>query len=248
MKKTLITLLALGSCAMGNLPAVTFDSSSITAGNQSIIIPDGKPSFTVAMTMDRDAIFSYLADGQNKSWNKFIIKVQEGNTYTGVYINGSSDSNGKITTSNLYASWGSQAWGPTKDANNNYIPMLWNGSEPLSDLKWDSIASVGFAYTHQGVSGASWSALAITMLDANGEVVFESYSKAPGLGVSSIDGGTISFIDAVATTYYMQSQSDEQTLKAYSMLAAKTAPIPEPATATLSLLALCGLAARRRRK
>lgn len=244
--------MALSCVAMGDTTLTLDDAIFTSEYNNSITLPNDNnagtydATFTIAMTMDRDALYALLGEGQTPQWGHFFVKAKFGNnrtSSTGVVLNGSS-SNNKLTVSNLYANWGNDnAWNP-----NGGSDVRWDGGQDLSDLEWDKITHVGFAYTHKAQQ-QSYSAWTMVFLDKEGNDIFSSYVAAPGLGSASINNnGIIEFSDSVVGSYYFDGIYEENDIKALTKLAATAAPLPEPTTATLSLLALAGLAARRRRK
>ena len=239
MKKTLITLLAAASCAMG----VTLEDADFVMGGNTGYDTLGN-NFTVALTLDVTELQTLLEKGQPAAWGTDIVSYVCNGTQTGVTVNGGSNG-GNINTSGLYARWG---------GTTNWNNVTWQGADNLSDLNgdaegtgWDNIASAGLVYSFGAASGTS---VAFTLIDTNGNAIIDSYVTASGLKSGSAVAAALSFGDAVSSSYYFNNYmgGSEADMKALSNAAAVAAPIPEPATATLSLLALAGLAARRRRK
>lgn len=79
----------------------------------------------------------------------------------------------------------------------------------------------------------------------------EATLAADGLNVHSLRMGATAVTAADGSALTVTSPTADATLSTdnyFPSMTIKTSPIPEPATATLSLLALAGLAARRRRK
>ncbi len=244
MKKTLITLMALASCAMG----VTLeDADSVTGGNLGYDTLGN--NFTVALTLDVAALQTLLEKGQAPAWGTDIVKYICNGTATGVTVNGGSSS-GAINTSGLYARWGD---------NTAWSSVQWQGDTNLSDLNgeaegtgWDNVASAGLVYSFGATSGT---AVSFTLIGTDGSAIVDSYVTASGLKSQSAGAAALTFDDSVATSYYYNeymggSDANMKALAAEAAVATPVAPpvVPEPATATLSLLALAGLAARRRRK
>lgn len=230
MKKTLIALLALGSCAMG----VTLeDADRLGYGGSAFTTTDG--NFTVALTLDVTELRSILEAGQNTSWGTDIVCYDIAGTKTGVTVNGGS-SGGKINTSGLYARWGT---------NTNWNSTCWTGATDLATIAWDTVADAGLVYSFSSTGGTS---VAFSLLDAEGTAIVDTYATASGLKSASATASTISFDDSVIGVYYFNGGVSETDAKALAKSAAvMTGTVPEPTTATLSLLALAGLAARRRR-
>ncbi len=238
MKKTLITLLAAASCAMG----VTLEDADFVMGGNTGYDTLGN-NFTVALTLDVTELQTLLEKGQTPAWGTDIVNYICNGTQTGVTVNGGSNGS-SINTSGLYARWGTTT---------NWNNVTWQGADNLSDLNgdaagtgWDNIASAGLVYSFGATSGTS---VAFTLIDTNGNAIIDSYVTAGGLKSGSAVADALSFGDAVSSSYYFNTYmgGSEADMKVLSNAAAVAAPIPEPATATLSLLALAGLAARRRR-
>ena len=240
MKKTLIALLAASSMAMAVDLA---DADYSQAGNTGY--DTWGNNFTVAITLDAEELSTLLEKGQAPAWGTDIVSYNARGTQTGVTVNGGS-SGGKINTSGLFARWG---------GTTNWNSVQWQGSDNnLSDLNgdaegtgWDNVASAGLVYSFGTTSGT---AVAFTLIDTEGNAIIDSYVTAGGLKTSTAVAAALTFGDSVASSYYFNEYKggNEADMKALAKLAAVAAPIPEPTTATLSLLALAGLAARRRRR
>ena len=256
MKKTLITLLVLGGMAMGAAPDLADANITTNGTTTSYWTEDG--NFTVALTLDVTGLRKYLEQGQTAAWGTNIVGYDVKGTATGVCINGSSGS-GKVNTSGLYARWGNDtAWNPTNGSD-----VQWDGGTNLSDLNgeaegtgWDSVGSVGLVYSFGTTAGT---AVALTILDTEGTALVDSYVTAGGLKSGTATNAVLTLhSEIVAASYFFDDRlayndADYKALAAAAAGAAIPATegwtrvIPEPATATLSLLALAGLAARRRR-
>lgn len=245
MKKTLIALMATSGMAM----AVTLDDATFSqAGNTGYNTQSG--NFTVALTLDVAELRTLLEKNQTiTSWGTDIICYACNGSQTGVTVNGGSQNN-KINTSSLYARWGTDiAWNP-----NGGTDVVWNGSTNLSDLNgnaagtgWDDVAFAGLVYSFGSTSGTT---VSFTLIGKDGNTIVDSIVTAGGLKSSGAGAAALTFDDSVVSSYYFNEYKGASTddMKNLAQLAATTAPIPEPTTATLSLLALAGLAARRRRK
>ena len=235
MKKTLIALLAVSSVAM----ATSLDKAAIKLGNKGYDTQSG--DFTVALKLDVEELEKLLEQGQTPAWGTDIVSYLCNGTWTGVTVNGSSK-NDAITASGLYARWG---------YGTHWNDVQWQGNTNLADLNgdaegtgWDAVASAGLVYSFGKASGT---AVAFTLIGNDGSVLVDSYVFAEDLKSSSAGAAALTFGDSVAASYYFDGYKggSETDMKA---LAGAVASIPEPTTATLSLLALAGLAARRRRK
>ncbi len=210
--------------------------------------------FTVALTLDVTELKKVLEKGQTPTWGTNLVSYNANGTLTGVCTNGGS-SNNQINTSGLFARWG---------GTTNWNSVQWQGNVNLSDLNgdaegtgWDSVASAGLVYSFGSTAGT---AVSFVMYDANGSALVESYVLASGLKSGSATNQVLTLhSDIVAASYFFDERVglDETNYKSLAAAAAGAAVpateswtriIPEPTTATLSLLALCGLAARRRRR
>ena len=241
MKKTLIALMAASSMAM----AVTLEDAAITKAGNTGFDTLGN-NFTVALTLDVTELRTLLEHGQTTAWGTDIVKYNCNGTATGVTVNGSSiHQTNIINTSGLYARWGDGA------AWNN---VQWQGNKNLSDLNgdaagtgWDDVASAGLVYSFSAGSGT---AVAFTLIGHDGSAIVDSYVFAEDLKSSRAGAAALTFGDSVTGSYYFEGYmgGNADAMKALANSVATTASIPEPTTATLSLLALAGLAARRRRK
>lgn len=208
-------------------------------------------NFTVAITLDADELRTLLEKGQTTAWGTNIVNYVCNGTNTGVTVNGGSSS-GKVNTSGLFARWGNDAaWGTTQDASSD---VIWSGSQNLSDLNgdaegtgWDNVAAAGLVYSFGATSGTS---VAFTLIDTEGNAIVSSHVTANTLKSSSAGVAALTFDDSVVSTYYFKEYmgGNADNMKTLAQLAATADPVPEPTTATLSLLALAGLAARRRRR
>lgn len=246
MKKTLITLLAVMSSALG----ITLDNFSYTAGNATTTSEDA--TFTYVLTLNVQDLRSLLEKGQTAAWGTELITYNAAGTTTGIVINGSSNSN-KVITSSLYAKWGTNnAWGNFM----SYSTTAADGtstttSYDLADLNgsaegtgWDEVAGAAITYTFSSSAGTKG---ALTLVREDESIILNHSTTMGGLKTASAVAAEVNFGDMVTGYYYSNNVISEAEAKEASKLAA-IASIPEPATATLSLLALAGLAARRRRK
>lgn len=128
-------------------------------------------------------------------------------------------------------------------------------------------AAVGLA-SNDGVTTVTTGALTLNsgtifiadnyVIDLGNEDLILSDNVAITMNVDSLDNiegvelfkttGNVAGLDKLSVTLVDSTGATMETSASYSNGSVVTAPIPEPTTATLSLLALAGLAARRRRK
>ncbi len=199
------------------------------------------------MTLDVTSLRTYLEKGQAVSWGTNIVSYDVNGTATGVCINGGSSA-GKVNTSGLYARWGT---------NTNWSSTCFSGETDLAALNWDTVGSAGLVYSFGTTAGT---AVALTILDTEGTALVDSYVTAGGLKSGSATNAVLTLHSKMVAAGYFFDDRLEYDATDYKALAAAAAGaaipategwtrvIPEPATATLSLLALAGLAARRRRR
>ena len=244
MKKTLIALMALAGVAGANT-TLSLANADITGSGNASITADADlytADMTVALTLDVQKLRELLESSPESSKGyKIVNMVDTGkeSTYTGVHIQATDSDYG--------------LWGYWKNENLTYGAMD-NAVNAFADLNgtaegtgWDAVAYAGMVYTHSLPSSTNVSSTyaALTLCDAQGNVITSTYAAVDKLGSRDFDGCRFEFGDVVTASYfYGQAVTDETAMKGL----AYTAAIPEPTTATLSLLALAGLAARRRRK
>ena len=231
MKKTLIALLALTPCAMGDITlsdGAEFTTPSYTLNREWT---EGGASVTVLLDVEK---FAALFDTATSSARPVFISMSGADSnIVGIQaheddrITGASGVVAGGTYNNLYSfgsdnadSIASVDWSTAKAAA---LTMALETSS--QGTRWTlSVLKADGTYTDltAGLTNLRWSSMQdITKIDIDTNVITQAYA---------FDG----FISG-DTAYSLNKQ-------------AIAAPIPEPTTATLSLLALAGLAARRRRK
>lgn len=239
MKKTLIALLACSGLAVAT--DLSDYTTLISDPSQGFTIDS--TTFSVAITLDVATLQSYVGLNQSAVKHELVCYAVTNSVMTGVTTNYSSAS-GKIANSGLYYRWGGNyAWGHIT-AESNVITAP-EGVTNLTQIDWDSVAGAGLVYTFSP-SASKGTQAALTLLDSNGEVIYSAYNRSTNLTTASAQLGTLTFADAATTVYYFNSELSADEVKLVAAQAAN--PVPEPATGTLSLLALAGLCARRRRK
>ena len=220
MKKTFITLLALAGIAMGEPYLFDFKGSQITSSSQKSITL-GNPG-----------------------------EIQLDATSTGNLSSGS---------------WETLTWYDIEGHMNEAEVEEWTGISDLSAAAQDYIMSNGsttLTLTYTGLTaGASYDVCVIgggyahtssgqwgTWSCPNEYTTEITSANIPAKAI-----GTIALSDVVAdqngeiVVQFTASAFHKVTLSAATIQFVSAPPVPEPATATLSLLALAGLAARRRR-
>lgn len=123
-----------------------------------------------------------------------------------------------------------------------------NNSEAIS---WDKVTGAALTYVFSGSANETkevrkGTSVFLTLVNADNEVIYAENYNLDGLVSSGNNYKELYFNTEVVTSAYVYNKA-LGTSDATS-LTKTLAVIPEPATATLSLLALAGLCARRRRK
>ena len=266
MKKTLIALMALAGVAMAD-SAWTFDSMDVigtTSTNASITIIDSGliagtqlGAITLTQSMGNAAYYaassySYLPDNldivkslgvsQDKQQSYTLMAYVKFDDVAGekyFFGTGNSHNNGLglgvqdgkvsfLTKTEAH----NTGWNSTISANTWYHLAYAYDSTANSITLFVNGESKGAITLDDNCHGDGWG-------QPEGSLVF---GAASGVQAQAAFAGAIAQLEI----------HDGVAMNAAQVIAAAAAPatpaIPEPATATLSLLALCGLASRRRRK
>lgn len=231
MKKTLITLLALGGLAMGETTlqdGLTFSTSTCT-------LPDGwtEVGASVTMVLDVEA-FAQLFDtatgtarpvfasmvGNDKAI--FGLEAHEDNRITGSY---------GVTAGGTY---------------NNLYSLPNSSGDSIGSITWSNVKAAALTMSYTYANGTSWS---LTVLDNAGNYTNLATPNTTLRNQNATDITSFAVdTDVVTQAYAFDGFFRDDAAFALNQQAIKAALVPEPTTATLSLLALCGLAMRRRRK
>ncbi len=260
MKKTLITFLALAGMAGaditdGQLSYKGWDSKTDNAYGGTIVSSggaDGK-GYLDGITTD-SGISLYTNDGYSAASNNFTLAFKVRN-WTNVTTGKSSlvsiapydtngnwlqtslrtDENGAITLVNTTSSEETKTTVLTLSTDAVNITNL-QGNEWVSIILMGN--EQGLTLNVNGVSGT----VNYTLAETN-TVDFQ-------LAAVKYRGGTTSFAEFDDLAFWNRALNEEEVafLAAGNLANGNTKLVPEPTTATLSLLALAGLAARRRRK
>ena len=246
MKKTLIALFALTSGAMGitldeaTLSFTSTDSVPATyvttagGGSEGSLDIKGNNGFTVAVTLNTNTLKTYLTSDTTQH----MIVGHKGSGGNGDYTTGII-SNGSGT----YAGGLTGSWGDTMAYDNTTVVA------GLADVTWDNVTEAALTYVFNGNNTAGdvlkGTSVCLTLVDANDNILYSQSGNLSGLVSAGNNYKELYFDTAIVTSAYVYNSAigtaDAQALT--QMLI-----VPEPTTATLSLLALAGLAARRRRK
>ena len=237
------------------------DLTALTGDNKdTYTLSSSTAAWTLAVTIDSQAVRSYMEQGvkvysngttdapegsivsgtANSGLQVFDAKV-ENNSRIGIDTNFGS-SNNAISSSGFYGSWnGGGSGAPVGNYNVSSVN--------LAPLDWDNIGSIALtlSYAYGTKDNGIGTNVAIAVYDKDGNLLGSSYGSNTGLRTNS-SLSSIAFSDAVTSAYLYNNLLSEENATAIVQELGKAALIPEPTTATLSLLALAGLAARRRRR
>ena len=230
MKKTIIALLSLSGVAMGT----------------SITLDPNYTSGTVLVTLDVDS-FS-LKNGGNFTGGADAITLFE---FSGTWSNEETGnmgvcSNGSSTGhyTGFYGTWTLPPKG-SGAATSLGLNQLFN-----SNTNWGDIEAIAVAYSFESTSDETTNLYTSVSIRSKSGVETTYASRQNAISWSSdsthfsLNANSLTINDDYVLNYsYSNQVTTGDKLKALSAGA-----VPEPTTATLSLLALAGLAARRRRK
>lgn len=230
MKKTLIALLAAATCAMG----VTLEDAAYVTTDSSIALSPADNSLSAVVTLNVDALKNVMVAGSSLAKYTLIEFQDTDGNDIGLQTNYSSAA-GKIAYSGLYGTW-NQGGAYTLGMNG----AAEGGSGMEAESFWADAVGASAALTYSYNTGTT-AVFTISYADGTSATlggVANTTLKGTGLTVDTV------LLDSnlVSKAWVFDSVLSVDDAKALTMAA-----IPEPATATLSLLALAGLAARRRR-
>ena len=237
MKKTLVALFALGSVAMG----VTLEDA-VATGTGTLTLGSATDAITAVAVVDVAQLQALMA--KDAELTKCTIINFDAGSDIGIQTNYNSydhDGNGEtpavISVSGIYGCWN----------NGGAYGVGMNTGTGFQDASfWTGGVTAAITLTYEYSKGTSGT---FTLLDAEGNVLqsvggnYNTSLRGSGLSYDSI------VFDGIVTDGYVFDQVvTAEEAKALGLAAATAALVPEPTTATLSLLALAGLAMRRRRK
>ncbi len=251
MKKTLTTLLAVAGFASGATLSLNdalytaTDGESITASTSGESAISG--SFSVTMTLNANAMIGVLGDDQADRPTLFYVDV----TGSGMYITLATAL--KNTGFVGMAVEGLNSHPSDGASGESRQPFTSNGSTPATNAfadanaannlnsKLGDITDIALTLSHYDKNSSS---LYVTINFADG-TSSELYGTATGLkwsaGIGSVESVNVNS-SYVESTYLFAGTVDQETAFALNKEA-----IPEPTTASLSLLGLAALMIRRRR-
>ena len=255
MKRTIIALMALVGVASAATTTVTDLTTSVTSDNVTYTAPTttgGEGSFTGAgiwelggrsraqgaltftlnltelgkltdqttlVTVDSSADIGLIWGQYNDEWG--IAGNWQGGLWT---------DSGKSFVS--YSKLKSDAWSVADNATDGFITLTMTVADTQGDQGGMQLYKAGSNtsyYSTNGLGSSSNTAIDAFKFDT-------SLIKNAAVTSGWVDGGTASGLGTNLETTFTSAHGG------------KVALVPEPTTATLSLLALAGLAARRRRK
>ena len=236
MKKTLITLLALaGVASAADFSATLADISSTNKTITTTGIVDGECIAHTVLTLDVAAIKTYLSSPTDSLTNLVSLKINDGSPNVGLSLYGSD-----------FVAHDNTSVGNLTDSLTITEPTGVSTSlEGLGSIFTTDVTDAVLTYSHSAEGG---SIAYLTVMKTDGTLL--NYADKRGNYKATGNNRhveTFTFNDAYvlsADAYVVDSvisAADAFTLN-------KNKLVPEPTTATLSLLALAGLAARRRRK
>ena len=264
MKKTLITLLALSG--MLSMSAYATETTSLKLSDATLTSSNGaemnmdaagmaaNKEFTLTMSINANKLMELLSTSAPTETNTWIAEIDTersgGRTdySTGLAVVYASSSN--ETDASLMAGYyndGNKLVGKNFNVTNgttttSYLSSIvssawgYNSTTKTSDIK-------AAAVTISGTVGSNFS-ICLTMKKSDGSLLEYTGTTSGYSFGNTTDINSVSFNSSVVNSaYYFDSIATTANAKSLN-----AALVPEPTTATLSLLALAGLAARRRRK
>lgn len=250
MKKTLIVLLALGGVAAADSQTFTNLSQSLTLGDVTYDATTGKFTGSGITSADADGksfgIITFAVD-----WNA-AKKITGDSPLVELIFNSSDDTKNsgfalkyvENDTPQVSAWWGdamNTGGSKNNDALTSSVQTI-NGKEyAMLSLHYERI-----------VAGAAGDG-GITVYNSEGVKSLEHWGLgSTGAGFTTVYGIQVNtnLVSAITITPGVANWDEDAVAVAAipTLVQAMTVTVPEPTTATLSLLALAGLAARRRRR
>ena len=239
MKKTLIALMALAGVAFGETP-ITFNTGefnwSLDYTLDSLGYTNGD-AFTLTFKVDSYNYNNGLILTMNSGYHMVGYKVSSDTAYAGLTSNGS-------VASGIYGADGAeiktQSFATPSNQDATTKTITWDSNSGEYVYTW--FTTDVDKNTHQGCQKYIKDATITVSSDGTNSCVTLAIANGPKT-VANLNGVVLNANDIVLGSLVTSASG---TLSVGGGQA--VAIIPEPATATLSLLALAGLAARRRRK
>lgn len=254
MKKTLLTLsllAALGASASEfSLEDATLSQSQ---ADDTLVatstLDSGLSAYTISGQLNVQKLADTLVNGNTTAgaaYTFFSMTGVSGTTQYNVGVaTGYSSSGGKINSIGLHTIT-SQASSTSTDVPTDYRNISPVGSPDMNYLgtvDWSHVLEAALTLVHT-TGGSGHTEIYLTLGYDNGSIVNYAGSDSALHWTGEAAGTILNVNTRVMDSIYVMSgaATQAQALELNAQL------IPEPATATLSLLALAGLAARRRRR
>ncbi len=270
MKKTLLTaLLCLGIAASAHATTTTFTdlkkdtevgSVTYTAPTQNSTIGTiaGSP---ISETAGRESAWQYASSvtltldltvlsGVTSATQLFQFNTNRTGGYSAGLYATLDETDGVVLTfgydGNIWNSYSN-----TKNVKRD-IDDLYTAATVFTDASGHDLVAITIATEPLSKTAGDKVKAGVSLYTDKAADVNDTFMYSSGLGGSSASGVTLSSI-SVNTAYVTAIAITDTNIQGLTAANAATAlmntvAVPEPATATLSLLALAGLAARRRRK
>ncbi len=223
---------------------ITLEDAAKT-GTGNLTLDEATGAITAVAVVDVAKLQPLMA--HNAELAKYTLINFDGTSDIGLQTNyGSYDHDGNSGTANVIDTSG--LWG------------CWNGGSAYSfgsndgfqdATFWEGGVTAAVTLTYEYNKGTSGT---FTLLDAEGNVLqsvggdYNTSLRGTGLTYSSVVFDSDIVTDTYVFSQVVTAEEAKSLGKAAAMAALSSVAVPEPTTATLSLLALAGLAARRRRK
>lgn len=248
MNKVLTAVLILGStlsAAVSSLSDATVHGDSDLTGISGV-----SGSFSYTITLNADAMKNILGKNSGSAVRPMLVWVD--NSYD-MGLAMALNNTGFVGTYNFNESMSDLTM--AGGTGENRQPMTGDGSTPAtnnfaaSDIggnltsKLDSLTGLAVTFSHSDTVSSS---LYVTLRFSDGSITElygtnKNYKWSSGVGSTGAVKINEDYIDHIYLFNEALSKETAQVLN-------KEASVPEPTTATLSLLALVGLCARRRRR
>ncbi|MBR5213269.1 MAG: hypothetical protein IKV92_03315 [Akkermansia sp.] len=247
MKKTLISLIA---CAGFSSAATLNTELTLTEAITAPVTLTGmkSSSFSLVASLDVDFLQTYMSGSKTMENGYVIMSASNGSQTLGVAFDTLSDNNTYLGATTLTATDNYVAIGN----NSNY----WKSYAAITGVTGID-ATPGFTNSQINWSKVEYAALTMVHNNTSNTQFYLSVSYLDG-SIYTLAGtqGNLKWKDGISAITSLSFNSNAVTsidvydgaLAASEAVSKTTAQLPEPTTATLSLLALAGFAARRRRR
>lgn len=234
MKKTLSLLIATAICASGD---VIYTSQDAQVGEYAFDTAIPTSNYTVAVTLDLNSSATsvetlFYLKGDYSSYDAITGLMLQDAKLGGFYIQ--KESYEVAAAAATYADW-------NKNLTNNNLPKGYTSLYTTPAIDFSSAQAVTLFFVGSVSGTYDYIKAYAYVQNADGSIDMYTgtnrFSKRPftnitGVAVNSVAVGSIDVYDSAMSVEEIEKIA---------------LSIPEPTTATLSLLALAGLAARRRR-